>query len=80
MKKILVKNGVNPDVLIIDNSSIDTFETIKIDGALASVWTPYKFYSGATFSHCGANSFQLVKIDGAWKIQYIIDTRRKGCK
>ena len=57
------------------------FETIKIDGALASVWTPYKFYSGATFSHCGANSFQLVNTDGAWKIQYIIDTRRKqGCE
>jgi Putative lumazine-binding len=57
-----------------------TFESIKIDGALASVWTPYKFYSGEKFSHCGVNSFQLVKVDGAWKIQYIIDTRRKqGC-
>ena len=54
-----------------------TFESIKIDGALASVWTPYKFYSGEKFSHCGANSFQLVKVDGAWKIQYIIDTRRR---
>ena len=54
-----------------------TFETIKIDGALASVWTPYKFYMGEQFSHCGANSFQLVKTDGSWKIQYIIDTRRR---
>ena len=58
-----------------------TFESIKIDGALASVWAPYKFYSGEKFSHCGANSFQLVKVDGAWKIQYIIDTRRRqGCE
>ena len=58
-----------------------TFESIKIDGALASVWTPYKFYSGEKFSHCGANSFQLVKVDGVWKIQYIIDTRRRqGCE
>lgn len=57
-----------------------TFETIKIDGALASVWTPYKFYMGEKFSHCGANSFQLVRQSGLWKIQYIIDTRRKnGC-
>lgn len=57
-----------------------TFGSIKIDGALASVWTPYKFYMGEQFSHCGANSFQLVKIDGNWKIQYLIDTRRKqGC-
>jgi len=58
-----------------------TFETIKIDGDLAVVWTPYQFYFGQTFSHCGVNSFQLVKLDGQWKIQYLIDTRRKeGCK
>ena len=57
------------------------FETIKIDGPLASVWTPYKFYYKGQFSHCGVNSFQLVKINGAWKIQYIIDTRRReGCE
>jgi hypothetical protein len=56
------------------------FKTIEIDGPLASVWTPYKFYFKGTFSHCGANSFQLVKMYGEWKIQYIIDTRRKnGC-
>jgi hypothetical protein len=53
------------------------FNTIKIDGELASVWTPYKFYIGEKFSHCGVNSFQLVKISGEWKIQYIIDTRRR---
>jgi len=57
------------------------FETIKIDGPLASVWTPYKFYVGTAFSHCGVDSYQLVKIDGKWKIQYLIDTRRKdGCE
>ena len=57
-----------------------TFETIKIDGDLAFVWTPYKFYAGEKFSHCGVNSFQLVKLNGEWKIQYVIDTRRKeGC-
>jgi hypothetical protein len=54
------------------------FDVIKIDGALAAVWTPYKFYVGTTLSHCGANSFQLVKLAGAWKIHYIIDTRRKN--
>jgi PBP1b-binding outer membrane lipoprotein LpoB len=57
-----------------------SFETIKIDANLASVWTPYKFYMGEKFSHCGANSFQLIRQNGVWKIQYIIDTRRKqGC-
>jgi hypothetical protein len=53
------------------------FETIKIDGPLAIVWTPYKFYFNGQFSHCGVNSFQLVRFNGHWKIQYIIDTRRK---
>lgn len=54
-----------------------SYEYIHIDGPLAAVWTPYQFYVGNTFSHCGVNSFQMVKLNGDWKIQYIIDTRRK---
>ncbi|MBS1621935.1 MAG: nuclear transport factor 2 family protein [Bacteroidetes bacterium] len=53
------------------------FETIKIDGALAIVWAPYNFYFNGKFSHCGMDSFQLVRFSDGWKIQYIIDTRRK---
>jgi hypothetical protein len=57
-----------------------SFGTIKIDGDLAIVWTPYKFYLGDQFSHCGVNSFQLVRLNNLWKIQYLIDTRRRqGC-
>lgn len=56
------------------------FEGIHIDGNLASVFTPYEFYFKGNFSHCGANSFQMVKQNNAWKIQYLIDTRRKNCK
>ncbi|MBM3415550.1 MAG: nuclear transport factor 2 family protein [Bacteroidetes bacterium] len=57
-----------------------SFETIKIDGPLAIAWTPYSFYFNGQFSHCGVNSFQLVRFNGVWKIQYIIDTRRRqGC-
>jgi len=56
------------------------FETIKIDGALSTVWTPYRFYYNGSFRHCGADSFQMVRIGKEWKIQYLIDTRRKnGC-
>lgn len=50
---------------------------VKVDGPLASVWTPYKFYVGSTFSHCGVNVFQLMKTAAGWKIIYIVDTRRK---
>ncbi len=51
---------------------------IHIDGPLATVWTPYQFFFNGNFIHCGVNSFQLVRLDGVWKIQYIIDTRRKS--
>lgn len=58
-----------------------TFDIIRIDGPLAIVWTPYNFYYNGKFLHCGVNSFQLVRINNEWKIQYLIDTRRKaGCK
>lgn len=54
-----------------------TISKILVDGNMASVWVPYQFYYKGNFSHCGVNSFQLVKINDEWKIQYIIDTRRK---
>lgn len=53
------------------------FETIKIDGPLAIVWTPYRFIYNGNFSHGGVNMFCLVNLGGQWKIQYLIDTRRK---
>ena len=53
------------------------FGDIKIDGDLASVWAPYKFYLGDKFSHCGVDVFQLMKTADGWKIIYIVDTRRK---
>ena len=55
------------------------FEAIYAEQSLASVWTPCKFYLNGKISHCGTNSFQLVKTPQGWKIQYILDTRRKGC-
>lgn len=53
------------------------FESIKIDGDLAFAWTPYKFIYNGTYSHSGVDAFCLVKLNGSWKIQYLIDTRRK---
>ena len=58
-----------------------TIDVIRKDGPLAMVWAPYTFYYNGAFSHCGVDCFQLVKIKGEWKIQYLIDTRhRKGCE
>ena len=57
-----------------------TFEQVLVDANLASVWTPYQFYVGPRFSHCGYNSFQLVKLAAGWRIAHVIDTRRQtGC-
>ena len=53
------------------------FERVLLDANLASVWASYEFYLGSKFSHCGYDSFQLVKLAGGWKIAHIIDTRRK---
>jgi hypothetical protein len=53
-----------------------SFDMVKTDGALAIAWTPYQFYYKGQFSHCGVDSYQLVRVKGEWKIQYIIDTRR----
>ncbi len=50
---------------------------IKIDGNLASVWTPYEFYLNGNFSHCGANSFQLFNNNGKWEIIFLVDMRRR---
>ncbi len=58
-----------------------TFGTILTDGPLALAWTPYKFFYNGQFSHCGVNSFHLVRFKEGWKIQYLIDTRRRtGCE
>lgn len=54
--------------------------SIQVDGPMANAWTAYEFHVNDKFSHCGVNSFQLVKKNEAWKIVYLIDTRRKeGC-
>ena len=35
--------------------------SIQVDGAMASVWTPYEFYINGKLSHKGVNSFTLFK-------------------
>ncbi|HSI70046.1 MAG TPA: nuclear transport factor 2 family protein [Gillisia sp.] len=53
---------------------------VRINGALATVIAPYTFHVNGNLSHCGVNSFTMVKEADEWKIVHIIDTRRKeGC-
>ena len=54
--------------------------TVKIHGAIAIVWAPYDFHNNGSFSHCGYDSFSLLKTAAGWKISYISDTREtEGC-
>lgn len=51
--------------------------SIQVDGAMATAWTPYTFWINDSFSHCGVNTFTLIKSPSGWKIWSILDTRRK---
>ena len=54
---------------------------VRVDGNLAAVWTGYDFHVNSRFSHCGVDSFQLVRTTEGWKIVAIADTQRtEGCK
>jgi hypothetical protein len=62
------------------NEKVLSYE-IKVDGILATVWTPYEFYVDSTFIHCGVNAFTLIKPADKWLITSIVDTRRTiNCK
>lgn len=50
---------------------------VRVDGTMAMAWTPYRFYLGERFSHCGVNQFTLVRTADGWKILQILDTRRR---
>jgi ketosteroid isomerase-like protein len=41
---------------------------VLVDGSIAAVWTPYDFHRDGKFSHCGTDSFQLLKTAAGWKI------------
>ena len=41
---------------------------VEVHGDWAMVWGRYVFFDGDKLSHCGVNQFNLVRIDGTWKI------------
>ena len=71
----LAKVVGTPHPLILDERII--YDMIKIDSDLACVWTPYQFYLGDQFSHCGVNVFQLMRTADGWKVISIAYTKRK---
>lgn len=54
---------------------------VKVDGDMAHVWSPYTFYLDGKWNHCGVNSIELLKVNGAWKLTQLSDTRkREACR
>lgn len=45
---------------------------VRSDGTVAQVWAPYDFYRDGELSHCGTNTFQLVHVNGRWRVQGIV--------
>ncbi len=47
---------------------------VRISGGVATIWTPYDFHVGSTWSHCGIDSFQLVRTGAGWQVTSIVYT------
>ena len=53
---------------------------IEIDGDIAFVWGRYNFYVDGKLHHCGYDHFDMVRENGAWKIQNLSwSSRTTGC-
>lgn len=53
---------------------------VSLDQGLSNVWMDYNFYLNGELSHCGVNSFEMIKEGDNWLIVGISDTRRrKNC-
>ena len=55
--------------------------TILISRDIATFWAPYDFHVNGAFSHCGVDSFQLVKRQGQWFLANLSWTvERENCE
>ena len=51
---------------------------VEVHGDWAMVWGRYVFYVNDKISHCGINQFNLVRVDGTWKITNGASTIDRG--
>jgi hypothetical protein len=50
-------------------------------GPIAVVWGEYDFHLNGKFTHCGIDSFSMLKTIAGWKIASVTDTRQTtGCQ
>jgi ketosteroid isomerase-like protein len=44
-------------------------------GPIAMVWAPYEFRLDGKTTHCGVDVFDMVKVDGTWRIAHLMWTQ-----
>ncbi len=53
---------------------------VTVQGDIAQVWAPYDFHLDGKLSHCGIDSFSMVRTPEGWRIAGVSYTLRKvGC-
>jgi len=52
---------------------------VRIAGDLATVWAEYQVHIDGNMSHCGFDSFHLVRTGGSWKVVTVADSFRQDC-
>jgi len=48
-------------------------------GTVAMVWAAFDFHRNGKLSHCGIDSFTLLKTSSGWKIAAVADTHETTC-
>ena len=48
--------------------------TARVQDRVAQVWMPYDLYLGDKWSHCGVDTFTLIKYEGRWRVAALIYT------
>jgi len=53
---------------------------VRLQGSIATVWAPYDFHVDGKFSHCGVDTFTLLRVGQGWQIASVVYTvQRSGC-
>lgn len=52
---------------------------VRIDHDLAVVWAPFVFLQNGKPNHCGTDLFNLVRVEGQWRIASVADTSTDHC-
>lgn len=53
---------------------------VHVEGDIAMIWSRYEFEIDGRFSHCGIDHFDLVRMDGKWRVLNLTWTQQPtGC-